>query len=209
MDLHNQMISGIPMTDPDELEDILINAADKLTDGNEPIVLEALMNVLVDYYIFTLEPGDDEQDIGFLVSNIEDRVCNAIAFRNTLIDNGLYDTSEIEVGPITEKDIEQINAKFGITNPADDSNDEEDYDDENDDLPYPIDSDRYIKIVDTPLGKVKRYMIRCPKCSETSQESNASDPDDIRDKEIPGMMKRFESEGFEITVKMVPKKEFD
>ncbi len=209
MDLHHQTISGIPMTDPDELEDVLINAADKLTDGNEPIILEALMNVLVDYYVFTLEPGDDEQDIGFLVSNIEDKVCDAIAFRKTLIDNGLYDTPEIEVGPMTEEHIEQINAKFGITNPADDSNDEEDYDDENDDLSYPIDSDRYIKIVDTPLGKVKRYMIRCPKCSETPQESDASDPDDFRDKEIPGMMKRFESDGFEITVKMVPKKEFD
>ena len=135
VDLHHQTISGIPMTDPDELEDILINAADKLTDGNEPIILEALTNVLVDYYVFTLEPGDDEQDIGFLVSNIEDKVCDAIAFRKTLIDNGLYDTPEIEVGPITEEDIEQINAKFGITNPVDDSNDEEDCGDENDDRP--------------------------------------------------------------------------
>ena len=192
LDLHHLTISGIPMTDPDELEDVLINAADKLTDGNEPIILEALMNVLVDYYVFTLKPGDDDQDIGFLVSNIEDKVCDAIAFRKTLIDNGLYDTPEVEVSP------------------SDTNTEKDEVDDENEDLPQPIKYERYIEDVETPIGTKRLYKIRCPTVmEESSQEPAVSDSDDIRDKDIPGMMKRFESDGFEITVKMVPKKEFD
>ncbi|WII07740.1 hypothetical protein PED39_00675 [Methanomassiliicoccales archaeon LGM-RCC1] len=88
VDLHDQIISDLPITDPDELEDILINAADRLTDGREPVILEALMNTLVDFYVFTMEPGNDEEDIGFLVSDIEDKVCDAVSFRKTMIDNG-------------------------------------------------------------------------------------------------------------------------
>jgi len=68
VDLHDQIISNLPIVDPDELEDVLINAADKLTDGREPIIIEALMNTLVDFYVFTLKPDNDEKDIGFLVS---------------------------------------------------------------------------------------------------------------------------------------------
>ena len=88
VDPHDQIISNLPIVDPDELKDVLINAADKLTDGRESVMLEALMNALVDFYVFTLEPGDDIEDVGFLVSDLEDRVCNAIAFRRSLIDNG-------------------------------------------------------------------------------------------------------------------------
>ena len=184
--LHNQIISSLPITNPDELEDVLINAADRLTDGKEPIILEALMNTLVDFYVFTLEPGEDEEDIGFLVSSIEDKVCDAVAFRKTLIDNGVYDVPEMDVRPLTVEDVQEINAKFGIEVPVGDE------DDEDDDLPQPIDPDRYPEIPGRAV-----------------QGPDESDPDDIRQKEIPGMMKRFESDGFEVTVTLVPKKEFD
>ena len=186
MDLHNQIISILPITNPDELEDVIINAADRLTDGKEPIILEALMNTLVDFYVFTLEPGEDEEDIGFLVSNIEDKVCDAGAFRKTLIDNGVYDVPEMDVRPLTVEDVQEINAKFGIEVPVGDE------DDEDDDLPQPIDPDRYSEIPGRAV-----------------QESDVSDPDDFRQKDIPSMMKRFESDGFEVTVTLVPKKEFD
>ena len=101
VDLHDQTISSLPITNPDELEDVLINAADKLTDGKEPVILEALMNTLVDFYVFTLEPGDNIEDIGFFVSTIEDKVCDAVAFRNTLIENGVYDAPEMDVRPLS------------------------------------------------------------------------------------------------------------
>ncbi len=186
MDLRNQIITGLPITDPDELEDVLINVADKLSDSKEPIILESLMNALVDFYVFTVEPGNDIEDIGFLVSCIEDRVCDAVAFRKALVDNGAYDVPETDVRPLTVRDVQEINSKFGLDVPvgAEDA--------EDDDLPHSIDSDRYPEAVDGPV-----------------QGSDASDPDDIRRKDLPGMMKRFESDGFEITVKMVPKKEFE
>ncbi len=203
MDLHNQIISNLPIVDPDELEDVLINAADKLTDGREPIIIEALMNTLVDFYVFILEPGDDIEDIGFLVSSIEDKVCDAVAFRKTLIENGAYDAPEMDVRPLTVEDVQEINAKFGIEVPV------EEEDDEDDDLPQPIEPERSTEVIDTTEGKKTFWKIRCPKAvEEPVQNPVASDPDDIRDKEIPGMMKRFESDGFEVTVSLVPKKEF-
>jgi len=162
VDLHDQIISDLPITDPDELEDVLINAADKLTYGREPVILEALMNTLVDFYVFTMEPGNDEEDIGFLVSNIEDKVCDAVSFRKTMIDNGAYDF------PDDESPVE---------------------DDEDDDLPQPICCDRYCDAAERPVQE--------------------SDSDDIRDKDVPGMMKRFESDGFEVTVTLIPKNEFE
>jgi len=203
VDLHNQIISNLPIVDPDELEDVLINAADKLTDGREPVILEALMNTLVDFYVFTFEPGDDIEDIGFLVSSIEDKVCDAVAFRKALIQNGAYDAPEKDVRPLTVEDVQEINAKFGIEVPVE----EEDYED--DDLPQPIEPERSTEVIDTPEDKKTFWKIRCPKSIEKPvQNPVASDPDDIRDKEIPGMMKRFESDGFEVTVSLVPKKEF-
>ncbi len=204
VDLHNQIISHLPIVDPDELEDVLINAADKLTDGREPVILEALMNALVDFYVFTLEPGNDTDDIGFLVSDIEDKVCDAVAFRKTLIENGAYDAPEMDVRPLTVKDVQEINAKFGIEVPV------EDEDDEDDGLPQPVETERFTEVIDTPEDKKIFWKIRCPEAIEKSvQNPVASDPDDIRDKEIPGMMKRFESDGFEVTVTLVPKREFD
>lgn len=203
VDLHNQIISSLPITNPDELEDVLINAADRLTDGREPVILEALMNALVDFYVFTLEPGDDIEDIGFLVSTIEDKVCDAVAFRKTLIENGVYDALEMDVRPLSVEDVQDINAKFGIEVPVGDE------DDEDDDLPQPIQYEKFTETVDTPEGKKVFYKIRSAKDSDKpASESPVSDPDDIRDKEIPGMMKRFESDGFEVTVKFVPKQEF-
>jgi len=203
VDLHNQIISSLPIINPDELEDVLINAADKLTDGKEPVILEALMNTLVDFYVFTLEPGDDTEDIGFLVSTIEDKVCDAVAFRKTLIENGVYDAPEMDVRPLSVEDVQDINAKFGIEVPVGDE------DDENDDLPQSIQYEKFTETVDTPEGKKVFYKIRPAKDpDEPASEPPASDPDDIRDKEIPGMMKRFESDGFEVTVKLVPKQEF-
>lgn len=62
-------------------------------------------------------------------------------------------------------------------------------DDENDDLPQPICCDRYCDAAERPVQE--------------------SDSDDIRDKDVPGTMKRFESDGFEVTVTLVPKNEFD
>ena len=204
MDLHDQIISNLPIVDPDELEDVLINAADKLTDGREPVIIEAFMNALVDFYVFTLEPGNDEEDIGFLVSSIEDKVCDAVAFRKTLIENGTYDAPEMDVRPLTVEDVQEINAKFGIEIPV------EDEDDEDDDLPQPIEPERSTEVIDTPEDKKIFWKIRCPEAIEKPvQNPVPSDPDDIRDKEIPGMMKRFESDGFEVTVTMVPKREFD
>lgn len=86
----------------------------------------------------------------------------------------------------------------------------EDDDDENDDLPQPIEPERFTEVVDTPEGKKTLWKIRCPKAvEEPVQDRHVSDPDDVRDKEIPGMMKRFEYDGFEVTVKLVPKTEFD
>ena len=203
VDLHNQIISSLPIINPDELEDVLINAADKLTDGKEPVILEALMNTLVDFYVFTLEPGDDTEDIGFLVSTIEDKVCDAVAFRKTLIENGVYDAPEMDVRPLSVEDVQDINAKFGIKVPIGDENDG------NDDLPQPIQYEKFTETVDTPEGKKVFYKIPPAKDSDKpASESPVSDPDDIRDKEIPGMMKRFESDGFEVTVKLVPKQEF-
>jgi len=203
VDLHNQIISNLPIVDPDELEDVLINAADKLTYGREPVILEALMNTLVDFYVFTLEPGDDTEDIGFLVSNIEDKVCDAVAFRRILIENSAYDAPEMDVRPLTVEDVQEINAKFGIEVPV------EDEDDEDDDLPQPLEPERSTELIDTSEDKKMFWKIRCPKAAEKSvQNCVASDPDDIRDREIPGMMKRFESDGFEVTVSLVPKKEF-
>ena len=203
MDLHDQIISNLSITDPDELEDVLINAADKLTDGREPVILEALMNALVDFYVFTLEPGNDEEDIGFLVSSIEDKVCDAVAFRKTLIENGVYDAPEMDVRPLSVEDVQDINAKFGIEVPVGDE------DDENDDPLQPIHYEKFTETVDTPEGKKVFYKIRPVKDSDKpASEPPASDPDDIRDKEVPGMMKRFESDGFEVTVKLVPKQEF-
>ena len=203
VDLHNQIISSLPIINPDELEDVLINAADKLTDGKEPVILEALMNTLVDFYVFTLEPGDDTEDIGFLVSTIEDKVCDAVAFRKTLIENGVYDAPEMDVRPLSVEDVQDINAKFGIIAPIGNE------DDENDDLPQPIQYEKFTETVDTPEGKKVFYKIRPVKDSDKpASEPQVSDPDDIRDKEIPGMMKRFESDGFEVTVKLVPKQEF-
>jgi len=188
VDLHDHNISSIPLIDPDELEDVLIHAAYRLTGGKEPLILEALMNTLVDFYVFTLESGDDIEDIGFLVSSIEDKVCDAIAFRRSFIDNGAYDISGTEGGLMTE----------------------EDDDDENVDLPQPIEPERFTEVVDTPEGKKTLWKIRCPKAvEEPVQERHVSDTDDVRDKEIPGMMKRFEYDGFEVTVKLVPKTEFD
>jgi len=203
VDLHNQIISSLPIINPDELEDVLINAADKLTDGKEPVILEALMNTLVDFYVFTLEPGDDTEDIGFLVSTIEDKVCDAVAFRKTLIENGVYDAPETDVRPLSVEDVQDINAKFGIEVPVGDE------DDENDDLLQPIQYEKFTETVDTPEGKKVFYKIRPSKDSDKpASEHPVSDSDDIRDKEIPGMMKRFESDGFEVTVKLVPKQEF-
>jgi hypothetical protein len=203
VDLHNQIISSLPIINPDELEDVLINAADKLTDGKEPVILEALMNTLVDFYVFTLEPGDDTEDIGFLVSTIEDKVCDAVAFRKTLIENGVYDAPEMDVRPLSVEDVQDINAKFGIEVPIGDE------DDEDDDLPQPIQYEKFTETVDTSEGKKVFYKIRPAKDSDKpASEPPVSDPDDIRDKEIPGMMKRFESDGFEVTVKLVPKQEF-
>ena len=66
VDLHNQIISNLPITDPDELEDVLINAADKLTDGKEPVMLEALMNNHSPSK--ALFPSDTSKD-GFLCGN--------------------------------------------------------------------------------------------------------------------------------------------
>ena len=183
VDLYDQKISKLPIEDSDELENVLIHAAEKLTDGNQPVILEALLNTLVDFYVFDLEPGDDIEDVGFLVSDVEDRVCNAIAFRRHLAENGSDDPEE----------------------QADDHDD-----DENDDLPQPIEPERFTEVVDTPEGKKKLWKIRCPKAvEEPVQDRHVSDPDDVRDKEIPGMMKRFESDGFEVTVRLVPKTEFD
>lgn len=164
VDLYDQKISNYPIKDHEDLEDILINAADILTEGNQKVILEALLNATVDFYVFCIEAGDDIEDIGFLVSEIEDRVCNAVSFRSQLqlVDDELNQD-------INEEDIDDLN--------------NEDIEDENDDLPTPIE--------DAP--------VTCSRCS---------DPDDVRDKDIPGMMKRFESDGFEITVSLVPKMEF-
>ncbi len=159
-DLYDQKISNFPIKDHEDLEDILINAADILTEGDQKVILEALLNATVDFYVFCIEAGDDIEDIGFLVSEIEDRVCNAVSFRSQLqlVDDELNKDSNEEIV--------------------------EDLDDEDDDLPTSIEDARVI----------------CYRCS---------DPDDVRDKDIPGMMKRFESDGFEISVSLVPKREFD
>lgn len=162
VDLYDQKISKLPIEDPDELENVLINAAQKLADGNDAVILESLLNTLVDFYVFDLEPGDDIEDVGFLVSDIEDRVCNAVAFRRHLAENGSEDSDE---------------------------GSDDDEDDENDDLPVEI------PVIQTPCSK------SCGACFR--------DSDDIVDKEIPGMMKRFECDGFEVTVTLVPKREFD
>ena len=65
-------------------------------------------------------------------------------------------------------------------------------DDENDDLPTPIE--------DAP--------VTCSRCHGDCRGCH-SDSDNIRDKEVPGMMERFEFNGFEVTVTLVPKREFD
>ena len=125
VDLCDQRISKLPIEDPYELENVLIHAAQRLADRNDAIILEALLNTLVDYYVFDLEPGDDIEDVGFLVSDIEDRVCNAIALRRYLLDRGSDDEPEIEVRPLTPDDIREINARFGITVPEDGEDDED------------------------------------------------------------------------------------
>ena len=125
VDLYDQKISKLPIEDPYELENVLIHAAQRLADRNDAIILEALLNTLVDYYVFVLEPGDDIEDVGFLVSDIEDRVCNAIALRRYLLDRGSDDEPEIEVRPLTPDDIREINARFGITVPEDGEDDED------------------------------------------------------------------------------------
>ncbi len=165
VDLYDQKINSFPIKDHEDLEDILINAADILTEGDQKVILEALLNATVDFYVFCIEAGDDIEDIGFLVSEIEDRVCNAVSFRSQLqlVDDEL--NQDINVEEVEDPD-------------------DEDIEDDDDDLPTPIE--------DAP--------VICSRCS---------DPDDVRDKDIPGMMKRFESDGFEITVSLVPKREFD
>ena len=140
VELYDQKINNFPIKDHEDLEDILINAADTLTEGDQKVILEALLNATVDFYVFCIEAGDDIEDIGFLVSEIEDRVCNAVSFRSQLqlVDDELnQDRNEEDVG---------------------------DPDDEDDGLPTPIE--------DAP--------VICSRCS---------DSDDIRDKDIPGMMK--------------------
>ena len=180
VDLYDQKISQLPIKDPDELERILIHSAEKLADGNETIVFEALMNALVDYYVFCLEPGDDIMDIGFLVSETEDRACNAVAFRRALIESRSEDH-------LTEEDIPSSHEDENVSEPEDENGSEE-ADDEDDDLPTEISA--------FPPSSFKS----CDKCSR--------DPDDITDKDIPGMMKRFECDGFEVSVKLIPKMEF-
>ena len=167
MDLHNQIISNLPIVDPDELEDVLTNAADKLTDGREPVILEALMNTLVDFYVFTMEPGNDEEDIGFLVSSIEDKVCDAVAFRKTLIENGAYDPPEMDVRPLTVEDVQEINAKFGIEVPV------EDEDDEDDDLLQPVETERSTELIGTSENKKTFWKIRCPEAIEKPVQNPA------------------------------------
>ena len=172
VDLYDQKINSFPIKDHEELEDILINAADILTEGDQQTILEALLNATVDFYVFCIEAGEDIEDIGFLVSEIEDRACNAVSFRAHLqeVDDDLAsDNHNIEI----------------------DCDDDDSFDDEDDDLPTLIE--------DAPVC--------CSGCP--SQCFRVSDPDDIREREIPGMMKRFESDGFEITVSLVPKREFD
>ena len=125
VDLCDQKISKLPIEDSDELEGILIDVAEKLSDHDGIMILEALLNTLVDYYTFYLEPGDDIEDVGFLVTDIEDRVCNAVALRRYLSDRGSDDEPGIEVRPLTLDDIREINAKFGITVPEGDEDDED------------------------------------------------------------------------------------
>ena len=54
----------------------------------------------------------------------------------------------------------------------------------------------------------KQMPVIQPRC-RTKSKAVSRDSDDVSDKDIPGMMKRFESDGFEVTVTLVPKREFD
>mgnify|MGYP006916259363 CR=1 FL=1 len=154
----------IPIDDPDDLESTMIEALDTLAQGNESVILEALLNTLVDYYIFCIEPGDDLQDIAFLVSDIEDRLCNAIAFRRHLRDHA-DDPDDDDTATATAIGPDP-RSPSGEHHPATE---------------------------DHP----------CTRCSGCVCSND--DPDDIRHRDIPGMMKRYESDGCEITVSLIPK----
>jgi len=225
VDLYDQKISKLPIEDTHELENVLIHVAQRLADNNDAIILEALLNTLVDYYVFDLEPGDDIEDVGFLVSDIEDRVCNAIALRRYLSYRVSDDGPGIEVRPLTPDDIREINARFGIIVPEDDEDDvdveeiEDDEDhgynndlEEEDEEEYEAESPDYIqKNHAVPNGRntlPEQLPVIQPRCRSQSKTS-IRDSDDVSDKDIPGMMKRFESDGFEVTVTLVPKRELD
>jgi len=89
------------VTDPDRFKDILTGAAELLTENNQQVILEAFIDSLVDFYVFSMEPGNDLDDIGFLVSTIKDMVCDAVVVRRHLIDSETYDPQQTEVCPVT------------------------------------------------------------------------------------------------------------
>ena len=183
VDLRNQNVTSLPITNPDELETVILAASEQLTDGNQPVILESLLNSVVDFFVFSLEPSDDIEDIGYLVSDIEDRVCNAVAFRKHLAENGCESEAESIIKDVEDDEEESVD------------------DDENDDPPQPIQYEKYTETVDTPEGKKTLYKLRCRPIQDPEQ---APEPIEVKE----GMMKRFDSDGFEVTVKLVPKKEF-